>query len=208
MILDKKFFRRNDTVAIAEELLGKVIVTNIDKKKTSGIIVETEAYKAPEDLACHAHGNKLTPRTKGMFLPGGMAYVYICYGIHNLFNIVTGPEGEAHVILIRAVEPLENISLMMKRRKFKNQNFELLNGPGKLSSALGITMDHNSVDLTSGKSPIRIEDHNISYQKSIISSGPRVGMSASTKHCGHYPWRFKVDNNKWVSKPLTVKYDW
>ena len=137
-VLPKNFYQNDDVVQLAKELLGKLIITQIDGKITSGIIVETEAYRGPDDKGCHAFGGRYTERTKTMYAQGGTVYVYICYGIHPMLNIVTGPEGDAHAILIRALEPLEGIEIMLKRRNVLSLNPELTNGPGKLAVALGI----------------------------------------------------------------------
>ena len=118
MKLPQSFYLREDVVQISKDLLGKYLVTNFDQKITVGKIVETEAYRAPDDKACHAYGNKLTNRTKTMFEKGGTSYVYLCYGVHHLFNVVTAPKGIAHAILIRGVEPVENVTAMLQRRNF------------------------------------------------------------------------------------------
>jgi len=206
MLLSKSFYLRDDVVQIARDLLGKELISNIDGITTSGIIVETESYRAPDDLACHARGNILTPRTSTMFCEGGCAYVYVCYGIHHLFNVVTGLEGNANAVLIRAVEPRQGLDKMLARRKFDNSKKELVNGPGKFTKALGITTEHNATYLYIKNSPIQI--HYCDYPVKHILTGPRVGMSLHTKQCAHWPWRFRLKDNKWSSKPDKVKYDW
>ena len=118
-VLPFEFYQRSNPVLIAKELLGKSLVTQINGIQTSGIIVETEAYKAPQDKASHAYGMRRTARTKTMFEPGGRAYVYLCYGIHHLFNVVSGPLNMPHAILIRAVEPQSGTEKMLLRRKMK-----------------------------------------------------------------------------------------
>ncbi len=207
-ILSRNFYQRMDALQISRDLLGKVIETSKDGTITAATIVETEAYMAPEDLACHARGNRRTPRTENMFLPGGHAYVYICYGIHYLFNIVTAVEGVAHVVLVRAVEPHHNLEEMKKRRGMENVSYSILNGPGKLTVALGIDKDHDGIDITSKDSPIVIKDIGNKIPNCDIITGPRVGMSHHTQHSGHYPWRFRIKGNKWTSKPDKVKYEW
>ncbi len=149
-LLGKAFYKRKDACLIARELLGKVIKTHVDGLITRGKIVETEAYIAPDDLACHAHGNRRTERTEVMFWEGGHAYVYICYGIHHLFNVVTYIDGEAHAILIRAVEPIDGLDHMIKRRTFAKAKYTLLNGPGKFTIAMGIDKKHNGKSLFVG----------------------------------------------------------
>ncbi len=117
--LSKSFYTRSDVVQIARELLGKYLVTDIDDKITVGKIVETEAYCGQTDKACHAHLNKKTKRTKIMFEEGGVAYVYLVYGMYKLFNIVTNEYGKADAVLIRAVQPIEGIEIMLERRKME-----------------------------------------------------------------------------------------
>ncbi len=190
------FYLRNDVVSLSKELLGKLLCTNVDGHITKAIIVETEAYKAPEDRACHAHGNKLTPRTEPMYRAGGIAYVYTCYGIHQLFNIISGERGFAHPILIRGVEPIEGIDLMLQRRKQEKLTKNIAAGPGLVVVAMGIKKSQNGISLLENE--IWIEDATPIAEKNIIAS-PRVGMNFE----GPYkliPWRFKILNNQYVSK--------
>lgn len=157
-ILSADFYRREDTVQIAKELLGKVIITEFNGLLTSARIVETEAYKAPEDKACHAYLDRNTKRTRTMFLPGGVAYIYLCYGIHHLFNVVTGPEGAAHAVLIRAAEPLTGLATMLQRRGMEKLKPQLSAGPGVMSKALGIEKHFDALSLTEPAGLIRIAD--------------------------------------------------
>ena len=207
-ILPKSFYTREDATIIAREMLGKVLVTKDEDGISAGIIVETEAYMGPDDLACHAHSNRRTPRTLTMYKEGGTSYVYVCYGLHHLFNAVTGKTDMGHAVLVRAIQPFMNENLMLKRRNQSMMKPTVTNGPGKLSVALGITKKWNDVDLTSTSSPVVIVETDVDEKLGTIESGPRVGMSHHTKHCGHYPWRFKYTSNKWTSKPDQVKYDW
>lgn len=204
-ILLRSYYQSEDVLALSRDLLGKYLVSNIDGKKSAGIIVETEAYRAPDDKACHAYLNKRTPRTETMFAIGGTAYVYICYGIHNLFNIVTGPEGIAHAVLIRAIEPIDGLGIMAKRRNMPLTRKESCNGPGKFTRCMGIIKEHNAVDLTSTKSPLWIEDRNYAVSSTNIIAGPRVGMSTA-QESSNWPWRFRIKGNKWTSKPDKVHY--
>ncbi|NNC94469.1 MAG: DNA-3-methyladenine glycosylase [Chitinophagales bacterium] len=194
--IDKSFYRRKDVVKISKELLGKVLCSKVDGLYTSGVIVETEAYQGATDKACHAYQNKRTKRTEVFFNNGGIAYVYLCYGIHHLFNVITNSESEADAVLIRAVEPVEGIDLMIKRRKLKEIRPNLTAGPGILSEAMGIRTHHNGVDLQSDL--IWIEDRNINLTNSQISSAPRVGCE-SAGNAGYWPWRFRIKGNKWTS---------
>jgi len=205
-ILTRSFYTRKDVLKVSRQLLGKLLVTKFDGKLTAGTIVETEAYRAPDDKACHAYQNKRTPRTEVMFEEGGCSYVYICYGIHHLFNVVSGQKDMAHVILIRGIEPIKGIDHMMERRGFDHLKTTLTAGPGSLSKALGIKSIHSGVSLLDKKSKIWIEDQGLDIRESEIIEGPRVGVSTA-EECSHWPWRFRIKDNKWSSKPNIVKYD-
>lgn len=206
MILDRSFYQSDDVVTISKQLLGKKIITKLDGAISGGIIVETEAYRAPDDRACHAYGNRLTNRTKTMFMEGGTLYVYIIYGIHRMINVVTAEEGKAHAVLIRAIEPVLGIDKMVARRNQKNLSQNTVNGPGKLASALGVDTVLDGVSLFNKESGIWIEDLNHSISEECIVSGPRVGLSKHTERDAHRPWRFYIKDNKWVSKPKIVAY--
>lgn len=206
--ISKESYVSTDAREIAKFLLGKMVVTTIENLKTVAMIVETEAYMAPDDLACHARGNRRTPRTETMFDSAGKAYVYRCYGIHHLFNVVTGPEGMAHAVLIRAVQPVDGMDIMQERRKWSNTTPQLTNGPGKWTQAMGITDTLDGLDLTTTQSCIQILDSYRLVREDEIISGPRVGMSSLTRECGYYPWRYYIHNNAWVSRPLVVRYTW
>ncbi len=197
-ILPKDFYTREDVVAISQDLLGKYLVTNFDGIKTVGKIVETEAYRAPDDKACHAYNNRYTKRTKTMFLEGGVAYVYLCYGIHHLFNVVTGKEGMAHAVLIRAIEPVENLPKMLERRNFKQVKSQLSAGPGVMSKALGITTAQTGQSLCSSEGKIWLESRDQPLDKDLIVASPRVGI-AYAEECAAWPWRFRIKNSVWTS---------
>lgn len=205
MILDKSFYASDDVVAVSKSLLGKKLCSHIGGEYTSGIIVETEAYKAPEDKASHAYGNRVTPRTKTMFSGPGTGYIYIIYGMYHLFNVISGPEGTAHCILIRAIEPAEGAEVMKRRRRMQKSSFSLCNGPGKFSIAMGIQRVYNGVDLTLGSS-IWLEKAWPEVEESEILEGPRVGMSTAGE-CSNWPYRFRIKGSKWTSKPDKVWYD-
>ncbi|MBK8626958.1 MAG: DNA-3-methyladenine glycosylase [Saprospiraceae bacterium] len=207
-VLSDFFYASNDVVSIARQLLGKEIATNIGGIITSGIIVETEAYRGPDDRGCHAYNGRMTERTKTMYEKGGTAYVYVCYGMHPMMNVVTGDVGNAHAILIRAIQPTEGITNMAERRKIDTQKPVLTNGPGKLAVALGIHKDLNGTSLLSANNGITIFDTEAIISNDDIVSGPRVGMSIHVGNCSHRPWRFYIKNNPWVSKPLKVEYNW
>lgn len=200
--LPASFFIGTDVLAISKSLIGKVLVSNIGGIQTSGIIVEAEAYRAPDDRACHAYANRRTPRTEVMFHPGGLAYIYICYGIHHLFNVVTGPEGDAHAILIRALEPLDGIETMAIRRKLKPTDPRLTMGPGALSVALGMTAQLSGHSLIQPQSLIYIEDRGIEFPPEKIVAGPRIGVE-SAGEAASWPWRYYVQYHRNVSAKRT-----
>jgi len=186
------FYQREDVLAISKELLGKILCTQFEGCITSGIIVETEAYSGVTDRASHAYGGKRTERTEIMYAPGGIAYVYLCYGIHHLFNVVTNIMGIPHAILIRAIEPQEGIRTMLKRRKKEILESNLTAGPGTLSQALGITTQCTGTSLL-GKY-IWIEDNGINYSNEIIITSERIGVQYAREDASN-PWRFRIQKN-------------
>ncbi len=197
--LTASFYSREDVVQIAKELLGKHLVTNFEGQRTAGKIVETEAYRGPDDKACHAWMNRRTARTEIMFAEGGHAYVYLCYGIHHLFNIVTGKKDMAHAVLIRAVEPVENVGLMLARRNMSKPTYNLTAGPGSLTTALGIHTGHTGISLVSNGTPIWLEDIGEKISEENIIASPRVGVDYAGE-CALWDWRFRVKGSKWTSK--------
>ena len=192
--LSAVFYQRDDVLLISRALLGKVLCTNFHNKLTSGIIVETEAYGGITDKASHAYRGRRTKRTEIMYTPGGTAYVYLCYGIHHLFNVVTNVEGVPHAVLIRGIEPIEGIDIILQRRKMSKLLPKLTAGPGILSQALGIQTIHSRISLLGDE--IWIE--NIKPKSFDIISSPRVGCQYAGKDA-HNPWRFRIAGNKWVS---------
>lgn len=197
--LDRNFFEREDVLAISKALLGKFLVSKIGGQYSSGMIVETEAYRAPDDKACHAYNNRLTNRTRTMFGNPGHAYIYLCYGIHHLFNVVTAPKGIAHAILVRAIEPVDNIDLMLIRRGFNQLKPQLTAGPGVMTKALGITTLLDNTDMTSPESPIWLEDRKEIVTEDQIIASPRVGV-AYAEECALWDWRFRIKNNPYSSR--------
>ncbi|MBK6947862.1 MAG: DNA-3-methyladenine glycosylase [Haliscomenobacter sp.] len=189
--LPQSFYLGEDVVFLAQALLGKVLVTEFNGQQSAGRIVETEAYRGPDDRACHAFNNRRTPRTEVMFGPGGHAYVYLCYGIHHLFNIVTGPEDAAHAVLIRGVEPLGNLALMLERRHLSKPAQSLTAGPGALAQALGIRTTHSGLPLFAAESPIWLEDRGLTPPPEAIVAGTRVGVEPAGA-CALRPWRFSI----------------
>ncbi len=187
-MLLKDFYTRTDVVQIAKDLLGKVLVATINGQKCSGIISETEAYNGIEDKASHAYGGRRTARTETMYAEGGIAYVYLCYGIHQLFNVVTNVQDVPHAVLIRAIKPLENMDIMTKRVALKRMKNDGI-GPGKLSAMLGITKHHNGISLLSDE--LHIEDRGIKIKKSNIAIGKRIGVDYAEEDA-NLPYRFWV----------------
>lgn len=182
------FYERDDVVSIAKELIGKALYTHIDGQTTGGIIIETEAYRGPDDRACHAYNNRRTARTEVMFQPGGLAYVYLCYGMHNMLNVVTATAGTPHAILIRAITPTHGVDVMMQRRGMKKQ--ALCSGPGSLCQALGITREHNGHPLD--RQPLWIEESPMKIDPNQIQATPRIGIDYAGKDA-ELPWRFIME---------------
>ena len=187
----REFYVRPSVVQIAKDLLGKYLLTRLEDTATGGMIVETEAYAGPEDRASHAYNSRRTSRTEIMFHEGGVAYVYLCYGIHHLFNIVTNVEGIPHAVLIRALEPTDGVELMLHRRNMKEVSPKLSGGPGTLTQALGIKTTHTQTDLTGEQ--IWLEDRGFLVPEDEIIAGPRVGVSYAGEDAEN-PWRFQLKN--------------
>ena len=203
--LQRNFYTQKDVVKISRNLLGKHLVTRIDNTLTSGVIVETEAYAGPEDRASHAYNNRHTKRTEIMYRQGGTAYVYLCYGMHHLFNVVTNIIGVPHAILIRAIEPVIGIETMLKRRNKPKLDKTLTSGPGALSQALGINVVHTGTDLLGNL--IWIETTDQCVPPDDIGSSPRIGVSYAGKDALK-PWRFFIKDNPWISNPpLSKNYE-
>lgn len=194
-ILPNGFYRRSNVVEIARELLGKILYTDIDGHLCSAKIVETEAYCGRDDRACHAYNGRRTKRTEVMYQAGGCAYVYLCYGIHHLFNVVTNVEGLADAVLIRAVEPIIGLESMKKRSK-NSKNSKMTNGPGVLSRALGITTDLSGQQLNNGTICI-VEGKKIANDNIVATTRIGVGYAGED---ALLPWRFYIRDNSWVSK--------
>ena len=197
MILPESFYSREDVVTIARELLGKVLVTSLCGARTAAMIVETEAYAGTTDKASHAYGNRRTRRTEVMYMHGGAAYVYLCYGIHHLFNIVTNGTDIPHAILIRAAQPLAGIETMLERRGMEKLKPSLTAGPGALSQAMGIRTLHTGMSLQGPE--IFIEDQGIKIDEKDIMETTRVGVAYALDDALR-PYRFYLAGNAYVSK--------
>ena len=190
MKLGKEYYQQKNVIWLARDLIGKVLVTHFDGVLTSGIICETEAYNGVVDKASHSYGGRRTKRTETMYAAGGVAYVYLCYGIHHLFNIVTHEENTPHAILIRGIEPLEGIPEMLKRKKINKAKKGMGIGPGNVSVCLGIFTHHDKEDLMGNS--IWIEDRQLKVIKKNILTGPRVGVDYAGEDA-LLPYRFRYN---------------
>jgi DNA-3-methyladenine glycosylase len=187
--LSVDFYLRKNVLQITQELIGKFLVTNFDNEITSGMIVEAEAYNGADDKASHAYNNRRTKRNEIMYAEGGAAYVYLCYGIHHLFNVVTNNKHIPHAILIRSVIPTDGIDVILKRRKQNKITRKTSDGPGTLSTSLGIKTVHSGVPL-SGKQ-IWIEDRGIKFSKKDIITSPRIGVDYAGEDA-KLPYRYRL----------------
>ncbi|MBI5856353.1 MAG: DNA-3-methyladenine glycosylase [Sphingobacteriales bacterium] len=194
--LSLEFYQRKDVLTIAKDLLGKILVTNWKSTFTSGRIVEVEAYNGTIDKASHAFGGRRTKRNEVMYAEGGSAYVYLCYGIHHLFNVVTNNKDIPHAILIRALEPVRGVEVMLKRTGKKKTDYSLTRGPGNVSKALGILTKHSGISLP-GKE-LYIADDGLVYSDKEIASSPRIGVDYAGRHA-KLKYRFYVKGNPFVS---------
>ena len=186
MILPDDFYACPDVTYVAKQLLGKVLCTRIDGILTSGIISETEAYSGRNDKACHANNGKRTPRTEVMFGPPGHAYVYLCYGIHHLFNVVTNRKGLADAVLVRSVVPVDGLDIIKERRMISGEK-SLTDGPGKLSEALGVKTTMSGHKLA--KDPLWIEDRGINTDQNTVQQTTRIGVDYAGEDAKK-PWRY------------------
>lgn len=188
--LRKSFYTRHDVLGVARDLLGKVLCSAIDDRLTAAIITECEAYVGTDDRASHAYGGRRTARTEPMFAEGGVAYVYLCYGIHHLFNVVTGCRDEPNAVLVRAGIPMAGVDDMLERRGKTCLDRSLLAGPGSLAQALGIRTELSGTTLLGG--PVWIEDRAIRVPEDAIETGPRIGVDYAGADAAR-PYRFLLD---------------
>lgn len=187
MKLSQDYYLQSDVVAVAKDLLGKVLFTCINGKVCGGIITETEAYAGVTDKASHAYNNRRTNRTETMYAEGGVAYVYLCYGMYHLFNVVTHNKDIPHAVLIRAIYPYHNEALILQRRGKEKWSKQLLNGPGKLSTGLGINQYFNGKSLLGNE--IWLEDKDLKIDASHIQASPRIGVDYAEEDA-LLPYRF------------------
>ncbi len=210
--LEQSWYQTEETSAAAKEMLGKLLVVSDENgERVAGMIVEVEAYCGVTDRAAHSYGGRRTARNEVTYGPGGHAYVFFIYGMYFQLNVVLGPVDHPHVLLIRAIEPVEGIEIMRDRRgmsereavatessRIRPKDTNLTSGPGKLCIALGIDRSYNGDDLVEG-SRVWIEDHR-SFTEDEIAVGKRIGIDYAGEDAD-LPWRFWVKGNQYVSKP-------
>ena len=194
--LPLQFYQGPDVILIARELIGKVIITEIGGVTTSGRIVETEAYIGLTDKASHSFGGRRTARNEHMYAKAGTAYVYICYGMHHLFNVVTNKKEVPDAVLVRAVEPIAGIDVMLKRTGKKVFDNTLTRGPGNAAKALGISKTHSGTNLLGAAIYIAADGYGLNEQ--LIGTSKRIGVE-SAGAAAHYPYRFFLRGNPFVS---------
>jgi DNA-3-methyladenine glycosylase len=194
--LTQDFYTRTNVLTVSRDLLGKLLVVPDERgRRVSGVIVEVEAYRGPEDRASHAYGGRRTKRTETMYGKGGTAYVYFVYGMYYQFNVVTNETDTPHAILVRALEPVEGIELMRERRH-SHPDHNLTSGPGKLCIAMGINRELDKADLLGERVWL---EHYKSVPRSQIASGPRIGIDYAQEWIDK-PWRFWIKGNRYVSR--------
>jgi DNA-3-methyladenine glycosylase len=198
MKLGLGFYDRRSVVTVARALLGKVLVTEFDGVRTSGRIVEVEAYNGVVDRASHAFAGRRTARTEVMFWAGGTAYVYLIYGIHHLFNVVTNRKDVPHAVLVRALEPLEGIPVMLKRMGRERLDHSLTRGPGNVSKALGLRTSHTGLSLMDGE--VWIGDDGFRVGRAEIGASPRIGVDYAGEDAA-LRYRYFLKGNQYVSGP-------
>ncbi|HLP36376.1 DNA-3-methyladenine glycosylase [Lacibacter sp.] len=194
--LSTDFYERDDVVQIAKDLLGKYIITKFDQQTTVGRIVETEAYAGIIDKASHAYNNRRTARTEVMFGPAGVSYVYLCYGIHHLFNVVCNVKDKPDAVLIRGIEPVEGINVMLRRFNKEKADSSIGRGPGNVSKALGISTKHTGLQLQSRH--IWLAEDVVSTSFNVLTS-PRIGVDYAGDHA-LWLYRFFIGGHPQVSK--------
>ena len=195
-VVPQDFYRQADVVRLARELLGKSLYTSDKGIITGGIIIETEAYAGVTDKASHAFGNRFTERTRIMYRDGGCAYVYLCYGIHSLFNIVTNVEGIPHAVLIRGILPTVGIDVMLERRGVTKMGLNFCTGPGKVSKSFGIHYSHSGLLLTASPTDniemkIWLEEGDRIIKENEIVSSSRIGVDYAEEDA-LLPYRFEL----------------
>lgn len=191
MIIPISYYQNSDVVFLAKDLLGKILFTKFDDILTGGIITETEAYAGTNDKASHAYNGRRTARNEVMYLDGGVSYAYLCYGIHNLFNIVTGKKDQPHAILIRGIYPIAGWDQILIRSGKPEKIYKVTNGPGKVSKALGIKRSNNGISLDGNQ--IWLEDQNFIPKENDILRSKRVGIDYAEEDA-ELLYRFNLTN--------------
>lgn len=195
--LSLSFYNRTNVLSIAYELLGKVLLSSIDNNITAGRIVETEGYKSVKDSASHAYGGRRTARNEDMYGRPGTSYVYVCYGVHNMMNVVTNSRGIPDAILIRAVEPLIGLDIMLKRTGKKSGDVSVSSGPGNVTRALGISKEISGLSLLGNL--LYILDDGFFLEEEQIGISKRIGVEGAGYPDADYPYRFYIKGNTYVS---------
>lgn len=195
-LLDKSFYNRKNVLQVARDLLGKILITQLDDVRTSGRIVETEAYAGVGDRASHAFGGRRTARSEHLYGEPGTVYIYISYGMHHLFNVITNKKDTPHGVLIRALEPMEGVEHMLDRTGKLSGDFSITKGPGNLSRAMGMTKIHSGGNVFSKE--IFIADDGMRYKKNEIIITKRIGVEGAREDA-ELPYRFIVKGNPYVS---------
>jgi DNA-3-methyladenine glycosylase len=195
--LQSDFYQREDVLDVARELLGKVLCSAVDGRVTKAVIAETEAYAGVGDRASHAYGGRRTRRTEPMYAPGGLAYIYLCYGIHHLFNVVSGPRDVPHAVLVRSGVPFAGVEVMRERRGAARTDASLTAGPGTLTQALGIRTALTGTPLAGDL--LWIEDHGLAPGADAILIGPRVGVDYAGEDAA-LPYRFRVRAGEFAAR--------
>lgn len=192
MKISRDYFLQPNVLMLAKDLIGKTLHTRIEGIKTAGIITETEAYEGIADKASHAYNGRRTARTQTMFKKGGIAYVYLCYGMHHLFNLVTNEEEIPHAILIRAIKPVEGLVHMQKRRGMQIPYKRIAAGPGMVAKAMGIDMQCNNLSISGSK--IWITDEGSLFDRKHIQITARIGVEYAGE-AAKWPYRFVVNHD-------------
>ncbi|MBC7535468.1 MAG: DNA-3-methyladenine glycosylase [Ferruginibacter sp.] len=195
--LDNSFYNRGDVLQIARELLGKIVVTKFEGKITSGMIVETEAYVAVTDRASHSFAGKRTARNEQMYAAAGTTYVYICYGMHQMLNVVTNAKDVPDAILLRAIEPVEGVDLMLQRTGKAIADFTLTKGPGNVAKALGISKKHSGLKFTGTEIFICTKGDSL-IPREFMGTSKRIGVEGAGTDASLL-YRFYIKGNKFVS---------
>jgi len=195
-ILQIVYFQNEQVVELAKDLLGKFLFTNINNHLTGGMITETEAYAGITDKGSHAYNGRRTARTEVMYRAGGISYVYFTYGIHYLFNVVTGKEDVPHAVLIRAIYPLTGTDIMLQRTGKKTVDYQLTNGPAKLTKSLGITKEQNKIPLDG--SILWLEERGVIIDQEDVTATPRIGIDYAGKDA-LLPYRFVLNYKSYLN---------